>query len=69
MIITFPWLKEHLKTSANEKEIINKLTNIGLEFEIVKEKQKSEESIDSFSKNKSSLIEIQNPLQENPEGG
>ena len=38
MIITLPWLKEHLKTNANEKEIINKLTNIGLEVESVKEK-------------------------------
>ena len=24
MIITLPWLKEHLKTKANEKEIIDK---------------------------------------------
>ena len=30
MIITLPWLKEHLKTKANQTEIINKLTNIGL---------------------------------------
>ena len=37
MIITFPWLKEHLKTKANENEIIEKLTNIGLEVEGVKE--------------------------------
>ena len=37
MIITIPWLKEHLKTKANEKEIIEKLTNIGLEVEGVKE--------------------------------
>ena len=37
MIITIPWLKEHLKTKANEKEIIEKLTNIGLEVENVKE--------------------------------
>lgn len=37
MIITLPWLKEHLKTNANEKEIIEKLTNIGLEVESVKE--------------------------------
>ena len=37
MIITFPWLKEHLKTKANETEIIDKLTNIGLEVEGVKE--------------------------------
>ena len=29
--------KEHLKTNANENEIINKLTNIGLEVENVKE--------------------------------
>ena len=37
MIITIPWLKEHLKTSANENEIIDRLTNIGLEVEGVKE--------------------------------
>ncbi len=37
MIITLPWLKEHLKTKANETEIINKLTNIGLEVEGIKE--------------------------------
>ena len=37
MIITLPWLKEHLKTKANENEIIEKLTNIGLEVESVKE--------------------------------
>ncbi len=37
MIITIPWLKEHLKTSAKENEIIDRLTNIGLEVEGVKE--------------------------------
>ena len=37
MIITLPWLKEHLKTNASENEIINKLTNIGLEVESVKD--------------------------------
>ncbi len=37
MIITIPWLKEHLKTSAKENEIIDHLTNIGLEVEGVKE--------------------------------
>ena len=37
MIITLPWLKEHLKTKANENEIVDKLTNIGLEVEGVKE--------------------------------
>tara|TARA_Y100001970_G_scaffold44557_1_gene55692 strand:- start:698 stop:3100 length:2403 start_codon:yes stop_codon:yes gene_type:complete len=37
MIVTLPWLKEHLKTKANESEIINQLTNIGLEVEGIKE--------------------------------
>ena len=37
MIITLSWLKEHLKTKANQNEIIHKLTNIGLEVEGVKE--------------------------------
>ncbi len=37
MIITLPWLKEHLKTKAKENEIIDKLTNIGLEVEGIKE--------------------------------
>ena len=37
MIITIPWLKEHLKTSANDNEIIDQLTNIGLEVEGIKE--------------------------------
>ena len=29
MIITLPWLKEHLKTNAKENEIINKLELYG----------------------------------------
>ena len=37
MIITFPWLKEHLNTKANEEKILNQLTNIGLEVESVRE--------------------------------
>ena len=37
MIITIPWLKEHLKTTASESEIIIQLTNIGLEVEGIKE--------------------------------
>ena len=37
MIITLQWLKDHLKTNANESEIIDKLTNIGLEVEGLKE--------------------------------
>ena len=37
MIITLPWLKEHLKTKASEKEIAETLTSIGLEVEGIKE--------------------------------
>ena len=37
MIITIPWLKKHLQTKANDAEIINQLTNIGLEVEGIKE--------------------------------
>jgi phenylalanyl-tRNA synthetase beta chain len=37
VIITYPWLKEHLNTKANEAKIINQLTSIGLEVEGVKE--------------------------------
>lgn len=37
MIITLPWLKEHLKTKANEEKIINQLTSIGLEVEEIRE--------------------------------
>ena len=37
MIITIPWLKEHLKTKASEANIIDQLTNIGLEVEGIKE--------------------------------
>ena len=37
MIITIPWLKEHLKTKAKEAKIIDQLTNIGLEVEGIKE--------------------------------
>ena len=37
MIITIPWLKEHLKSTAKESKIIDQLTNIGLEVEGIKE--------------------------------
>ena len=37
MIITIPWLREHLKTKANEAKILEQLTSIGLEVESVKE--------------------------------
>ena len=39
MIITIPWLKEHLKTNLGESEIVNQLTNIGLEVERITERQ------------------------------
>ena len=39
MIITLSWLKNHLATSANLEKIVNKLTDIGLEVEQVKEYQ------------------------------
>ena len=45
MIITIPWLKEHLRTKANQGEIIDKLTNIGLEVEGVK---KNSSEFDKF---------------------
>ena len=37
MILTISWLKEHLKTKANETKIVDQLTNIGLEVENIKE--------------------------------
>ena len=36
MKITFNWLKDHLDTKFNENQIIDKLTDIGLEVESVK---------------------------------
>ena len=35
MKITFDWLKDHLKTGLKEKNILDQLTNIGLEVESV----------------------------------
>jgi len=37
MIITYSWLKEHLKTKTNEAKTIEQLTSIGLEVEGIKE--------------------------------
>ena len=39
MIITLSWLKDHLITNANLEKIIDKLTDIGLEVEGIKESQ------------------------------
>ena len=33
MKITFDWLKDHLKTNLIEKNLLEQLTNIGLEVE------------------------------------
>ena len=35
MKLTFNWLKDHLKTSLQEKNLLEQLTNIGLEVEKV----------------------------------
>ena len=35
MKITFDWLKDHLKTNLKEKNLLDQLTNIGLEVESV----------------------------------
>ena len=35
MKITFDWLKDHLKTNLNEKDLLDQLTNIGLEVESI----------------------------------
>ncbi len=37
MILTLSWLKNHLSTKANMNEIVEKLTNIGLEVEGIKD--------------------------------
>jgi endonuclease III len=33
MKITFDWLKDHLKTNLKEKNLLEQLTNVGLEVE------------------------------------
>ena len=35
MKITFDWLKDHLKTNLKEKNLLEQLTNVGLEVEEV----------------------------------
>ena len=35
MKITFDWLKDHLQTKNSERQLINKLTDIGLEVESI----------------------------------
>ena len=43
MKFTIDWLKQHLDTKYNDKKIIDKLTNIGLEVESF-ENQSSEQN-------------------------
>ena len=49
MIITFSWLKDHLSTKKKESEIIDQLTNIGLEVENIK-KDSGEQSFFKVAK-------------------
>ena len=37
MILTLSWLKNHLNTKANINQVVEKLTNIGLEVEAINE--------------------------------
>ncbi len=45
MKITYDWLKDHLKTSAKEDKLLEKLTDIGLEVESI---ENLSEGLDSF---------------------
>ena len=45
MKTTLQWLKEHLDTKVNQKQIVDKLTDIGLEVENV---TKNKNPYDSF---------------------
>ena len=45
MKITTNWLKDHLETEFNENQIIDKLTDVGLEVESV---EKQSDELDSF---------------------
>ena len=49
MKITFDWLKDHLKTNLKEKNLLEQLTNIGLEVESV-ERLSSDKQLYKVSK-------------------
>ena len=51
MILTLSWLKNHLSTKASINEIIEKLTNIGLEVEGLKKYYDELKVIHNFSLN------------------
>ena len=46
MKITYDWLKDHLKVSAKEDKLLEKLTDIGLEVESI---ENLSEGLDSVS--------------------
>ena len=56
MKITFDWLKDHLKTNLKEKNLLEQLTNIGLEVESV---EKLSEELNLFKVAK--ITKITNP--------
>ena len=45
MIISYSWLKNHLSTKANLKQVVERLTEIGLEVESVKS---PDDALDNF---------------------
>ena len=52
MIITFDWLKGHLKTNLKEKNLLEQLTNIGLEVESVESLSSDDQSFKDKPKRK-----------------
>ena len=46
MILSLSWLKNHLFTKANIKQVVDRLTEIGLEVESLKS---SSDNIDQFT--------------------
>ena len=49
MKITFDWLKEHLDTKFSEDQLLDKLTDIGLEVESV---EKPSDDLEKFLEKK-----------------
>ncbi len=49
MKITYDWLKDHLKISAKEDKLLEKLTDIGLEVESI---ENLSEGLDLFKSSK-----------------
>ena len=57
MKITYDWLKDHLKISANEDKLLEKLTDIGLEVESI---ENLSEGLDLFKVAK--IIKTEKPV-------